>query len=36
MKGKEIIILHSFVKKSRKIPHKEMKIARRRLKEIKS
>lgn len=35
MKGKEIIILHSFVKKSRKIPHREMKIARRRLKEIK-
>ncbi|CAN2042418.1 Toxin [Candidatus Magnetomoraceae bacterium gMMP-15] len=36
IKGKEIVILHSFVKKSRRTPHKEMKIARRRLKEIKS
>lgn len=36
VKGKEVIILHSFVKKSQKIPRKEIKIARQRLKEVKS
>ena len=36
VKGKEVIILHSFIKKSRKAPKKEMKIARNRLKEVKS
>ncbi len=36
LKGKEIIILRSFIKKSQKIPKKEMKLARKRLKEVKS
>ncbi len=36
VKGKEIIILHSFIKKSQKTPKKEMKKARKRLKEVKS
>ena len=36
IKGKEVIILHSFIKKSQKTPAKELKIARRRLKEVKS
>ena len=35
LKGKEVVILHSFIKKSQKIPKKEMKIARSRLKEVK-
>ena len=33
-KGKKIILLHGFVKKSQKIPEKELEIARKRLKEI--
>jgi len=33
--GKEIIILHSYIKKSQKIPKKELKIARKRLQEVK-
>lgn len=33
---KEIIILHSFIKKTQKTPKKELKIARARLKEVKS
>jgi phage-related protein len=33
-KGKEIIILHSFVKKTQRTPKKEMEIARKRMKEI--
>jgi phage-related protein len=33
--GKEIIILHSFVKKSQKTPKKELDIAKKRMKEIK-
>ena len=36
VKGKEVIILHSFIKKSQKTPKKEMKIASKRLKEVKS
>ncbi len=36
VKGKEIIILHSFIKKSQKIPKKELKLARQRLKEVKT
>ncbi|MGM0681634.1 MAG: type II toxin-antitoxin system RelE/ParE family toxin [Thermodesulfobacteriota bacterium] len=36
VKGKEVIVLHSFIKKSRKTPKKELDIARRRLKEVKS
>lgn len=36
LKGKEVIVLHSFIKKSQKIPKKEMKIARKRLKEVKA
>jgi phage-related protein len=35
VKGKEIIVLHSFVKKSRKIPKKELDLARNRMKEVK-
>ena len=35
LQGKEVVILHSFIKKSQKIPKKEMKIARSRLKEVK-
>lgn len=36
MKGKEIVILHSFVKKTQKTPKKELETAQKRLKEIKS
>lgn len=36
LKGKEVVVLHSFIKKSQKIPNKELKIARNRLKEVKS
>ena len=36
VKGKEVIVLHSFIKKSQKTPKNEMKIARSRLKEVKS
>ena len=32
--GKNIIILHSFVKKSQKTPEKELRIARKRLSEV--
>ena len=35
VKGKEVIILNSFIKKSQKTPKKELKIARQRLKEVK-
>ncbi len=34
--GKEIIILHSFIKKDQKTPLKELELARSRLKEIKN
>lgn len=34
VKGKEIIILHSFVKKTQRTPKKELENARRRLKEL--
>ena len=33
-KGNEIIILHAFIKKSQQMPRKELRIARRRLKEV--
>ena len=33
-KGKEIVILHSFIKKSQKTPKKELDLARRRMKEV--
>jgi len=36
VKGKEIIILHSFIKKSQKTPQKELNLARKRLAEVKS
>ena len=36
LKGKEIVILHSFVKKTKKTPQKELKLARKRMKEVKS
>lgn len=35
VKGKEIIILHSFIKKSSKTPKKELNLAKKRMKEIK-
>ena len=35
-KGKLIIILHSFIKKTEKTPSKEIKIAKRRMKEVKN
>jgi phage-related protein len=34
VKGKEIVILHSFVKKTQRTPKKELEKARRRLKEL--
>lgn len=36
VKGREIIILHSFIKKSQKTPTKELAMARKRLTEVKS
>jgi len=36
VKNQEVIILHTFIKKSQKTPNKEMGIARKRLKEVKS
>ena len=36
LKGKEIIILHSFIKKTKKTPKKELKLARKRMREVKS
>jgi len=35
VKGKEVIILHSFIKKTQKTPRKEINLARKRLKEVK-
>jgi phage-related protein len=35
LKGKEIIILNSFVKKTQKTPKKELELAKKRMKEIK-
>jgi phage-related protein len=35
IKGREIIILHSFIKRSQKIPKKEIDLARKRMKEVK-
>ena len=32
--GREIIILHSFIKKTQRIPARELKIARKRLREV--
>jgi phage-related protein len=36
LKGKEIVILHSFIKKTKKTPNRELKLARKRMKEVKS
>ena len=36
VKNQEVIILHSFIKKSQKTPNREIGIARKRLKEVKS
>ena len=36
VKGATIVILHSFVKKTRKTPKRELEIARRRLEEVKN
>ncbi|KPA09171.1 protein containing DUF891 [Candidatus Magnetomorum sp. HK-1] len=35
IKGQEIIILHSFIKKTRRIPKKEIDLAKNRMKEVK-
>lgn len=35
MVGQEIIILHSFIKKTQKTPEKELKLAKKRMKELK-
>jgi phage-related protein len=35
MVGKEIVMLHSFIKKTQKTPEKELKIAKQRMKELK-
>ena len=35
VKGKEVIILHSFIKKQQKTPEKQLKLSRQRLKEVK-
>ena len=34
--GREVVILHSFVKKSQATPDRELKLARKRLKEVQS
>ncbi len=34
VKGREIVILHSFIKKTQKAPKKELEMARKRLKEL--
>ena len=34
--GREIVVLHSFIKKSQETPDIEMKIARKRLKEVRN
>ena len=34
--GQEIVILHSFIKKTQKTPEKELKLAKQRMKEIKN
>lgn len=34
LKGRRVVILHSFIKKSQKTPKKELAIARKRLKEV--
>ncbi len=34
LKGKKIIILHTFIKKTQSTPHKELQVARKRLKEV--
>ena len=34
VKGQEIIILHSFIKKTQKTPKKELELAKRRMKEV--
>jgi len=36
MVGREIVILHSFIKKTQETPENEMKIARKRLKEVRN
>ena len=36
VKGREVVILHSFIKKSQKAPKKEIELARTRMKEVKT
>ena len=36
IKGREVVILHSFIKKSQKTPKKEIELAKTRMKEVKS
>jgi len=33
-KGKEVVILHSFIKKTQKTPKKELDLAKKRMKEV--
>lgn len=35
IKGREVVILHSFIKKTQKTPQKDLSLARKRMKEIK-
>lgn len=34
VKGKEVVILHSFIKKTQKTPKKELELAKKRMKEV--
>ncbi|MGP1681248.1 MAG: type II toxin-antitoxin system RelE/ParE family toxin [Giesbergeria sp.] len=34
--GKRVVVLHASIKKSRQTPHSELKVARKRLKEVKN
>jgi phage-related protein len=34
--GQEIVMLHSFIKKTQKTPEKELKLAKQRMKELKN
>jgi len=34
LKGQEVVILHSFIKKTQKIPKKDLDLAKKRMKEV--
>jgi phage-related protein len=36
MVGKRVVVLHTFIKKTQQMPDRELKLARKRLKEIKN